>query len=106
MSRRFQKAVEDFRCEHCGWEIRGSGYTNHCPQCLYSRHVDIMPGDRRARCGGLMEPERIEQKKGRPRLIHRCLSCGYEKKNKTEPHDNFEVLLRVVKKTAEKETNT
>ncbi|WDF05905.1 RNHCP domain-containing protein [Shouchella hunanensis] len=32
-------------------------YRNHCPFCLYSKHQDIIPGDRASTCGGLMEPQ-------------------------------------------------
>lgn len=42
------------------WEISrtvvpegaGSNHRNHCPNCLYSLHVDIEPGDRESECGG------------------------------------------------------
>src|SRR3989338_8156335 len=47
-SRRFQRTKEDFTCERCGFFVRGSGYTNHCPQCLWSKHVDVNPGNRQA----------------------------------------------------------
>ncbi|MEK7158524.1 MAG: RNHCP domain-containing protein, partial [Patescibacteria group bacterium] len=46
MSRTFQRRVEDFTCESCGAQVTGDGYTNHCPQCLVSKHVDVYPGDR------------------------------------------------------------
>ena len=52
----FTKTVEDFNCAHCGAVVHGNGYTNHCPHCLYSRHVDNNPGDRLATCGGMMRP--------------------------------------------------
>lgn len=42
----FTKTVEDFICAHCGTHVRGNGYTNHCPECLWSKHVDNNPGDR------------------------------------------------------------
>src|SRR5581483_786844 len=52
----FTRRKENFRCLHCGTPVRGSGYTNHCPRCLWSRHVDVNPGDRAAECGAAMEP--------------------------------------------------
>ena len=58
--KRFNRRIEDFTCEHCGTEVHGNGYTNHCPNCLWSKHVDINPGDRAADCGGLMEPIAVE----------------------------------------------
>jgi len=53
--KRFQKRIEDFVCERCGAFVKGTGYTDHCPECLWSKHVDVNPGDREAECGGLME---------------------------------------------------
>ena len=58
--KKFQKRVEDFCCENCGTEVTGNGYTNHCPKCLYSKHVDINPGDRLNSCGSMMKPTNIE----------------------------------------------
>lgn len=96
----FKRRKEDFRCGQCGYLVEGNGYTNHCPKCLYSKHVDIYPGDRAAQCGGLMEPVGIELEKGEQQLIHRCLVCGHEKKNKTVPQDDFEALLSLSRKIA------
>ena len=49
---------EEFICLNCGYEVSKLNYTarDHCPNCLYSRHVDIMPGDRMKECCGLMKP--------------------------------------------------
>ena len=54
--KQFVRRREDFVCEHCGTKVVGDGYTNHCPKCLWSKHVDIMPGDRAEDCQGLMRP--------------------------------------------------
>ena len=32
------KNKEDFICENCGAFVVGTGYTSHCPQCLWSKH--------------------------------------------------------------------
>ncbi|MEA1909889.1 MAG: RNHCP domain-containing protein, partial [Patescibacteria group bacterium] len=56
----FIKTTEDFTCEHCGYNVKGTGYTNHCPKCLYSKHVDDVPGDRKNKCNGLMAPIGVE----------------------------------------------
>lgn len=94
----FQRRTEDFHCEHCGYFVVGNGYTNHCPRCLYSKHVDILPGDRLATCGGLMEPIFLEKEKGEERLTHRCTVCGYTKKNKVSQDDSFDARLALSKK--------
>ncbi|HOP01724.1 MAG TPA: RNHCP domain-containing protein [Flexilinea sp.] len=96
MSATFIRRQEDFICEHCGKKVKGNGYTNHCPYCLYSKHVDINPGDRASACGGLMEPIRAELRKNEVILTHRCLKCGCLKVNKTAPEDNFDEILRIM----------
>lgn len=93
MAKVFSRTIEDFVCAHCGQNVTGNGYTNHCPNCLYSCHVDINPGDREALCGGLMKPIRVEVKGSEYTLIQKCLKCGLERKNKTAPDDNYEVIL-------------
>jgi len=94
MSRHFIKKKEDFVCEICGTEVKGSGYTNHCPNCLWSKHVDKnVPGDRVEPCRGMMEPVGIEIKHEEYILTHRCQKCGKTSKNKTGENDNFEKIL-------------
>jgi Zn finger protein HypA/HybF involved in hydrogenase expression len=98
MSTTFKRNIEDFKCENCGNEVVGNGYTNHCPKCLYSKHVDINPGDRASSCGGLMEPISIEKKNGEERIIHKCKKCGFEKVNKIQKDDNFDLIIEISKK--------
>ncbi|KKS64475.1 MAG: hypothetical protein UV40_C0004G0012 [Parcubacteria group bacterium GW2011_GWA1_42_7] len=94
-SKKFQRKKEDFVCEKCGFNVKGTGYTNHCPKCLWSKHVDVNPGDRLSECGGMMEPAEIEMKEGEYVIIHRCVKCGFEKKNKAAEDDDFEEILRI-----------
>jgi len=42
-----------------------------------------------------MEPIKIETKKDRYIITHRCGKCGYEKKNKTNLADNFNTILQI-----------
>jgi hypothetical protein len=91
----FKKTLENFTCEKCGFFAHGNGYTNHCPECLWSKHVDIFPGDRAEECGGLMEPVSI-LKKGREFIInHKCVLCGKEKPNKAVKEDNFQTIIQI-----------
>ena len=46
--KKFERNREDFTCNNCELFVQGDGYTDHCPSCLYSKHVDINPGDRQA----------------------------------------------------------
>jgi hypothetical protein len=99
MLKKFQRKIENFVCGHCGAEVKGNGYTNHCPSCLWSRHVDVNPGDRQNQCGGMMRPVLVEIKSGKYILTQKCEKCGFEKKNKTSPKDNFEAILILAKAT-------
>ena len=95
---------EGFVCEHCEANVRplarGSS-RNHCPQCLWSKHVDIVPGDRAACCGGLMAPVAIHQDARRKwMIVYRCVRCGTIRRNKAaldDPvqSDSFQRLLEV-----------
>lgn len=93
----FIKKTENFICENCGHETKGNGYTNHCPKCLFSKHVDIKPGDRLAKCSGLMKPVDFEIKNGEYSVIHECVTCGHKKKNRLEKDDNLEILINMSK---------
>lgn len=98
MLRKFTRTKEDFTCENCGQKVRGDGYTNHCPDCLYSKHVDIHPGDRAEECQGMMRPIDYLMEKGDIYIVHECLHCGFIKKNKLHTKDNKEALANINKK--------
>lgn len=98
MSKKFQRKIEDFVCENCGAEVVGDGFTNHCAVCLWSKHVDVNPGDREAECGGLMAPVSVEMKNGKYRILQRCEVCGHERWNKTVDGDSFEAILEISRK--------
>jgi len=100
VERRFQRRIEDFTCLNCGAEITGDGFTNHCPHCLWSRHVDVNPGDRAAACGGAMPPVAQEVKNGRTMIRHRCKTCGFERLNKLAPQDSVDALIRLARDNA------
>ncbi len=78
-TKRFQKNDAGFTCMACGREVEPLGYSsrNHCPFCLASRHVDVLPGDRANPCGGLLRAIRTEPdpKRGFV-IIHKCEACG------------------------------
>lgn len=93
MSLNFIRHKEDFTCGHCGQVIIGDGYTNHCSHCLWSKHVDINPGDRAESCQGLMEPIGVEVAGGRYDIIHKCLDCKAVRKTKARPEDEIGAFL-------------
>lgn len=102
-TKRFTKNDSGFLCAHCGKEVKPLGYTsrNHCPFCLWSLHVDILPGDRANPCGGLMEPISAvpDAKKGYI-ITHRCTKCGSVGRNRAaygadvQP-DDLNLLIRL-----------
>jgi hypothetical protein len=95
MSSKFKKKKEDFVCENCGAEVKGDGFTNHCPKCLYSKHVDIFPGDRLETCGGPMKPISTEESGGEWSIINKCQKCGKLQKNKISKEDDFNKVVEI-----------
>ncbi len=95
LSRKFTRTKENFVCENCHYKVQGNGYTNHCPACLYSKHVDIHPGDRAEECQGMMKPVAWETVHGDIYIVHECLRCGFKKRNKLQPGDNQEILIEI-----------
>lgn len=96
-SKHFRKNDSGFICQNCGAEVPPLGYTsrNHCPHCLCSLHVDIMPGDRANPCGGIMDAVSAHpDKKQGYILIHRCRKCGEIRRNKAAyGEDDIEKIL-------------
>lgn len=90
-----------FKCGHCrqfiGAPVAGGRQRNHCPNCLYSRHVDdTMPGDRKSTCGSMMKPIGLmTRRNGEMVLIHECLGCGKQDPNRIAADDN-PVLLATI----------
>ncbi len=101
--KKFQKKKEDFICQKCHAFVQGNGYTNHCPECLWSKHVDINPGDRNSKCEGMMKPIGIEIEGKNQYLIHECTSCKIRKRNKKSSNDNFEKILIISKNPLNKD---
>lgn len=75
---------EAFVCAHCGLDVPPHGRTarDHCPACLRSVHVDVVPGDRAADCGGVLDPVALSGPVAAPRIHYRCRRCGAERVNR------------------------
>lgn len=95
--KQFLMRDENFICEHCGKEITKLGYSarDHCPYCLYSKHVDINPGDRANECKGLLKPIGIEKFKNTFKIIYKCEKCGILHKNKIADDDNMDLIINL-----------
>lgn len=100
----FKMINESFICENCKSEIEKHpewSARNHCPFCLFSKHLDEnYPGDRLSKCFWLMEVIWIDKKKNKWWMIkHKCKKCWKEILNKIAPDDDF---LRFVKEQNKK----
>lgn len=101
-----------FRCCNCGqWvpftEFMGTEHRNHCPFCLWSKHVDLeKPGDRKSKCQARMMPigltfkhEGVDKygrlRQGELMLIHECTGCGKISINRIAADDNEEMILKI-----------
>ena len=95
--KKFTMRDENFICEHCGKEVNKLNYTarDHCPYCLYSKHVDINPGDRFNNCLGLLEPISIEKFKDTYKIIYKCSKCNQLHKNVIANDDNMDLIIEL-----------
>lgn len=92
-----------FVCRVCGERVTFSGagtkHRNHCPRCLSSVHLDSVPGDRSADCGGIMDPIGIwVRDSGEWAVIHRCRKCGALSSNRIAADDDVFKLLSLAAK--------
>ena len=102
----------DFTCRRCRALVlahsflSGVHHRNHCPWCLWSRHMDLYrAGDRMSACRGLMRPVGLSlkwvdkkygfNKPGELMLIHRCEECGKVSLNRIAADDDNQAILVV-----------
>ena len=95
--KRFNMIDEKFICENCFKEVDKLGYTarDHCPFCLYSKHVDINPGDRLNTCLGMLKPIGIEKFKDTFKIIYKCEKCNKFHKNIMANDDNYDLIIEL-----------
>lgn len=60
--------------------------------------MDVEPGDRASACRGIMQPLRVEQRRGKGLvLVHRCVSCGFVRANRiaddAEQPDDIDAII-------------
>jgi hypothetical protein len=101
----------DFKCAHCGVIVcaehllSGVNNRNHCPYCLWSRHLDLYAaGDRLSACKGPMRPVGLTVKHTRNKyaagggelmLVHECVECGRLSINRIAADDDAPNLFEV-----------
>ena len=88
---------EDFICDRCGKRVPVLKYSarDHCPFCLWSKHVDINPGDRLNNCKGLLKPIDLEKFKDTYKIIYKCESCGEIHKNIIAKDDSIDKIIAI-----------
>ena len=99
--KKFKMIDEKFICENCKKDVDQLYYTarDHCPYCLYSKHVDINPGDRLNECRGLLKPIGIEKFKDSFKIIYKCDKCNQLHKNIMADDDDMNLIIELSKKT-------
>lgn len=95
--KKFNMIDEEFICENCHKKVNKLEYSarDHCPYCLYSKHVDINPGDRENKCRGLFIPIGIEKFKSTYKIIYRCQKCHEIHKNVMAIDDNYDKIIEI-----------
>jgi hypothetical protein len=87
----------NFECRNCHKKVSfnapGTHHRNHCPFCLYSLHVDKIPGDRKEPCQSLMFPiGKMYKPDGEEVLVHQCQACQLVRKNRVAGDDDERIL--------------
>ena len=97
----FTMRDEEFICENCGKQVSKLNYTarDHCPFCLYSKHVDINPGDRLNTCKGLLKPIAIEKFKDNYKIVYKCAKCNQIHKNIMASDDDMDIIIKLSNET-------
>ena len=91
----FYMRDEEFICENCNKKVSKLSYTarDHCPHCLFSKHVDINPGDRNNNCLGLLKPFDVEKFKKTYKIIYKCIRCNKMHKNIIADDDDMNMII-------------
>lgn len=103
MRKRHEVKSTGFLCLNCKkfvkYKALGTRHRNHCPFCLFSKHLDFRPGDRSSVCAGAMEPICLtfkaegEGRTGEIMVVHSCKKCGTVGKNRIAGDDDPEIIL-------------
>ena len=95
--KKFNMIDDEFICENCGLNVSKLNYTarDHCNHCLYSKHLDINPGDRLNNCHGLLIPIDIEKFKDSYKIIYKCERCGESHKNIAASDDDINEIIKI-----------
>lgn len=112
----------DFKCIHChayvttNSIVSGVRNRNHCPYCLWSKHLDLYrPGDRLSACRSGMQPVGLTLKRswkkydpgweGEVMVIHHCIECGRFSINRIAADDDPDRILEIFESSLDWEGN-
>jgi tRNA(Ile)-lysidine synthetase-like protein len=86
---------DPFFCVVCGSDVKigGAKVRDHCPFCLHSRHVDRIPGDRSAGCGGTLVPVSLDKSGDSEVINYECDRCEETSRCSAHPDDDRELLV-------------
>ena len=95
--KKFNMIDEEFICDNCKRKVSKLIYSarDHCPYCLYSKHVDINPGDRNNTCQGMLKPIGIEKFKDTYKIIYMCEKCKEKHKNIISRDDDIDLVINL-----------
>lgn len=90
----YKNINKNFICDNCHKYVPKlkKGNRDHCPNCLYSKHIDIEPGDRLNKCLGFLIPLNIINKKNKTQIKYTCEKCGDTVYCITAIDDNLDIL--------------
>jgi len=120
---KYRVSVYGFKCRHCQAyvytqaDFSGVQNRNHCPYCLWSRHVDhTQPGDRLSACKAIMRPIGLTVKRSRNKyragmvgelmLVHRCNECGKLSINRIAADDEADCLMELYRGSLSLDVNS
>ena len=120
---KYRVSVYGFKCRHCQAYVyaqpafSGVLNRNHCPYCLWSRHVDhTQPGDRMSACKASMQPIGLTVKRSRNKyraglvgelmLVHHCNECGKLSINRIAADDQADSLMELYRGSLSLDVNT
>ncbi len=112
-----------FRCLHCRQDVSSAAVMshvnnrNHCPHCLWSRHLDLnKAGDRLAACKEKMRPigltfkcrpkKYAREAGGELMVIHLCIECGQVSINRIAADDDVATIWKVFQGSLELDSQT
>ncbi|HEX6291111.1 MAG TPA: RNHCP domain-containing protein [Herpetosiphonaceae bacterium] len=110
--RRPHSGEQAFQCLNCQQYVccdpllAGVQNRNHCPACLWSRHLDWkIAGDRRSACRAAMQPiglttkhsrnKYAQERDGELMLIHRCTGCATIVINRIAGDDSAAAIIEL-----------